>query len=151
MAHERYPDAPILPEHGLLRQGPIDREELDLLAEEPVKRAFSLNQIHARILARIVFPYWGNYLASIPLSPREADILRLKFGWIKMAANASHGMRIAQVAMNVSLSLGIPREEIIFRVTLCRDNFPHSCLIIHEGRGRFEVSFRNQGCDGIPH
>jgi hypothetical protein len=134
------------------REGPVDQKEFDHLLRLRRKRLFSLDRTQAGILALIVLPYWQNYLSAIAHPFDEAYIASLGSSWVDDAKpDDPKIVRVAHVIMDSYVSLDVFPEKILFQVELCNRNVPHRCLVIHEGRGRFEVSFRNQGCDGIPH
>lgn len=147
-------ETPLFPEAGydVAREGEVDPRELKQLWRAPVKEVFSLDRTQAMILRRIVFPYWEQYLKAIAHhNVTDAAILNLQFGWTQRLWQPIRSIRIAQVTMESYTSIDLTSENILFRIKLCRHGNPQRCLIIHEGRGRFEVNLRNQECDGTPH
>lgn len=144
--------APIIAGHACPYRGPIDRKELRELLRYPKKKAFSLGRAQLRILSEVVFPYWENYLKSIVHPVDTAYIDSLNLAWVDGFPSKDPTItRVAHVSASVWTSIDLLPESVLFHVELCNRNAPHRCLIIHEGRGRFEISFRNQECDGMPH
>lgn len=148
----RNPSVPILPGHQPFREGRVDQKEFKRALRTRVEKPLLLDRIQIRILSRIVFPYWEQYLKAVTHPLEETVILKLKFGWVdETPTHHSKWMRVAQVVIEAYISLDLLSDTIIFRVELCSRGVPHGCLIIHESRGRYEIAFRDPECDGIPH
>jgi hypothetical protein len=134
---------PIIPNYTLFRIGPVDERELKTLRRLSKKKVFSLDKTQATILSTIVLPYWQNYLSSIVHSFDQAEIKSLNFAWINNNPSRDPKIvRVAQVVMETYVSINLLPEEIIFQVGLYDRNIARICVIIHEGRGKFELYFR---------
>lgn len=148
-------NVPILPDRGVYRFGAVDQTELKRLFRIPKEKDLSLDRTQLRILGEIVLPYWHNYLRSIAHPIDAAGIFRLRFAWIKDVPKdrrrTASMSRIAIVAMEVWTSIDLVPERVVLQIDLCRHNIPHNCIIIHDGRGRFEIPFSDPECDGVPH
>lgn len=147
-------NVPILPDRTPFWEGAVDEVELRRFLRGRTKKVFSLDQTQVRILTEIVFPYWQNYLKAIahPFKVETAGIWNLRFAWADLALDDRNPTtRVAQVFMETYVSVNLCPEKILFRIQLCKHNVPRQCLIIHEGRGRFQISLRDQECDGVPH
>jgi len=148
----RNANVPILPGQTPYWEGSVDAKELKRLLKTPTKRAFSLGRTQVRLLFQIVFPYWENYLKAIAHPITDASILNLRFGWAAgPLPKCQSPTRTVQVVMDSHTSIDLTSEKILFQIVLCRHNVPRQCLIIHEGRGRFEIVIRDQECAGAPH
>ena len=146
------PLAAIIPNRTVFSCGPVDQKELALLKRMPRKKTLSLNRTQMRILSDVVLPYWQKYLESIAHPLDEAYIYSLDFFWLD--GFHSRDLKITRTALIVTesyMSIDMLPETILFRIELCNRNVPHSCLIIHDGRGRYEFGLRYQECDGLPH
>ena len=143
---------PILPGVQYCYRAPVNQEEFKHLLRLPRKKVFSLDRTQLRILTDIVFPYWQNYLKAIVHPFDVAYIGTLQFSWVNgVRSKDARATRTAQVVAESFTDLDMIPEKILFQVELCRHNTPHFCLIIHEGRGRYEIPLRNQECSGITH
>jgi hypothetical protein len=149
------PIVPILPGRGVYRSDAVDQAELKRLFRIPKKRDLSLDRTQLRILVEIVLPYWQNYLKSIAHPIDTAGIFTFRFAWAKDVPEERRRIvgitRSAVVAMEVWTSIDLFPERVVIKIDLCRRNVPHECLIVHDGRGRFEISLADPECDGTPH
>jgi len=143
---------PILPGLIYCYRGPVDQETFKHLLRSRWKKVFSLDRTQLRILVDIVIPYWQNYLKAIVHPFDVAYIGSLQFGWVgDIHSKDARIARVARVIVESYTDLDLMPEKILFQIELCRHNVPHHCLIIHEGRGQFEIPFRDQECHGIVH
>jgi hypothetical protein len=129
----------------------VDQHELERLYVAPMKTVFSLNRVHTRILARVVFPYWEDYLGSLQHPYNDAEIRKLEFGWLDDFEPSPYCFRVAGVRMESYTSLDMFPEKILFRVELCHHGTLHKALIIHESRVRLCVTIRDDSCMYLDH
>jgi hypothetical protein len=142
----------IIPNRTMSSCGPVNQKEFATLKGMSRKKTLSLNRTQVRMLSDVVLPYWQNYLKSIAHPLDEAYIYSLDFFWLD--GFHSRDPKITRTALVVTesyMSIDLLPETIFFRIELCNRNVPHSCLIVHDGRGRYEFELRYQECDGLPH
>jgi hypothetical protein len=146
------PTVPILPNRIPWKQGPLIEEEFKRILKIRRKKVFSLDKTQLRILADVVFPYWQNYLKAIVHPFDLAYITSLQFGWADEVISRDPDVtRVAYVSARSYVSVNMLPENILFQIELCHQNVPHHCIILHEGRGGFDIPLRDELCDGIKH